>query len=104
MAQFDVHQNPNPATREAIPFLIDIQSDFLSDLGTRIVAPLVRARIFGKPIKRLNIEIRVRGQLLVLSTAELAGIPRSELGPVVGSAREHRDQIVTAIDLLITGI
>lgn len=42
MAQFDVHANPNPSTQEEIPYLLDIQSDLLESLATRVVVPLVR--------------------------------------------------------------
>jgi hypothetical protein len=42
--------------------------------------------------------------LSALSTAELAGIPRTALGPAVGNMHDLRDQAVAAIDLMITGI
>ena len=41
MAQFDYYANPNPKTREWAPFIVDLQHDMLSSLGTRIMAPLV---------------------------------------------------------------
>jgi hypothetical protein len=40
MAQFTVHENKNPATRSFVPFLLDVQTDLLSDLETRVVVPL----------------------------------------------------------------
>ncbi|MCC7049103.1 MAG: CcdB family protein [Alphaproteobacteria bacterium] len=104
MAQFDVHQNTDPRSRDEIPFLVDIQSDFLSSLSTRAVVPLIRAKTFGKPISRLNPEFRIKGQALVLSTAELAGVPRAALGPAVANLAHAGDAIIAAVDLLITGI
>lgn len=104
MAQFDIYRNLNPDSRVDVPFLVDIQSDLLSALSTRVVVPLVRAKVFGKPIGRLNFEVKVKGHALVFSTAELAGIPRTALGPAVGNMHDLRDQAVAAIDLMITGI
>ena len=39
MAAYPVFQNPNPSTNGAIPFLLDVQSEVLSVLGTRVVVP-----------------------------------------------------------------
>jgi hypothetical protein len=36
MAQFDVHRNPEPATRDRVPYVVDLQSDLLADLQTRL--------------------------------------------------------------------
>jgi toxin CcdB len=36
MAQFDVYENQNTQTNETYPFLLDIQSDILGDLNTRL--------------------------------------------------------------------
>lgn len=42
MAQFDIYRNPNPASANTIPYLLDVQSYLLSHLITRMVAPLSR--------------------------------------------------------------
>ena len=38
--QFDVYDNPSPRMREHYPFVVDIQSDLLGSLATRMVVPL----------------------------------------------------------------
>jgi len=38
--QFDVFENPSPRTRDAYPYVVDVQSDLLSSLATRMVVPL----------------------------------------------------------------
>lgn len=43
MPQFAVYGNINPATRAAVPLLLDVQSDLLAELGTRVVVPLYPA-------------------------------------------------------------
>lgn len=104
MAQFDVYENPNPDTRESIPFLLDLQADLLSSLTTRVVAPLFREEDFGKPAAVLNPRFEIDGRRLLMSTSELAGIPARALGEKVGSLASQRGEIIAALDLLFTGI
>ena len=40
MARYDVY--PNPGQNPQVPFLLDVQSDLLSVLDTRVVVPLRR--------------------------------------------------------------
>jgi toxin CcdB len=105
MPQFSVYKNKNPKTRSTYPYLVDVQSELLSDLGTRIVVPLIkRGALTKKPIKGLMPVLRVDGQDFIMMVPQLAGIAASELGMPVASAVEHRGDVVAALDLLITGI
>ena len=104
MAQFDVYLNPNPNTRKAIPYLLDVQADLLNTLATRVVSPLVLAEEMGLPAKQLNPQFKVKGVSVIMSTAELAGIPTRALGDKVASLKDKRDEIIAALDLLFTGI
>ena len=104
MAQFDVYLNPNAATRKVIPYLLDVQADLLETLSTRVVAPLVLAEEMGLAAKHLNPQFKVKGTAVVMSTAELAGISNRLLGDKVASLKNKRDEIITALDLLFTGI
>jgi toxin CcdB len=104
MPQFDVYHNPNSETHREIPYLLNVQSDLLDPLATCMVVPLVLIAEMGKPAKRLNPQCEVEDKTVVMSTAELAGIPRSTLGEKVGSLSEQRAEIIAALDLLFTGI
>jgi toxin CcdB len=42
MAQYDVFANPNPRSRDEVPYLVDVQSGLLDRLPTRLVMPLSR--------------------------------------------------------------
>lgn len=103
MAQFDLYINPNPETNQSIPFLLDVQTDFLSNLSTRVVVPLYTATAFGKAATQLNPNFSVQQETVVLSTSELAGVAISSLGDKVGSLKEHRQEIIAALDFLFTG-
>lgn len=100
MAQFDVYENLNARTKEDIPFLLDIQNDILKSLSTRVVVPLV---LNMKPAKILNPKFEINGLNVAMSTAELAGISMDNLGTLVCSLEDKRDEIISAIDFMITG-
>lgn len=105
MPQFSVHKNKNPKTRSTYPYLVDVQSELLSDLGTRVVVPLIkRSALTRKPIKNLMPTVRVDGQEFIMMVPQLAGIAANDLGAAVASAIEHRGEVVAAVDFLITGI
>ncbi len=103
MAQFDIHSNTNERTRAQIPYLLDVQSDLLDSLATRVVVPLIAVERIARPITRLNPVFEVGGANVVMSTPELAGVAISTLGPVVMSVKHHRVDIINALDLLLTG-
>jgi toxin CcdB len=105
MPQFSVHKNKNPKTRGSYPYLVDVQSDLLNDLGTRVVVPLIkRTASINKPIKNLMPVIRVDGQEFIMMVPQLAGIATSDLGAQVTSVAQHRGEVIAALDFLITGI
>ena len=105
MPQFAVHRNQNPATRGTVPFLLDVQSDLIAGLGTRVVIPLYTAAAMkGRTIGTLTPPVEVQGKPYVAVTPQLAGISGKELGPQVGDLSSRRGEIIAALDLLITGI
>ena len=104
MPQFSVYRNRNPKTKADIPYLLDVQTDLLSDLATRTVVPLYLKRASGvKSFIRLTPEFTIEGRKCVLMTPELAGIPVKALGEPISELGGHRIEIVAALDLLITG-
>lgn len=105
MAQFAVHRNPNPATRSAIPLLLDVQNDLLEDLGTRVIIPLYKAAAEqDQAIEKLTPLVEIEGASYIAMTSELAGVPRKSLGAQVADLAHRRNDIVAALDFLFTGI
>jgi len=101
MSQFDVYANRGPNS-DTIPFLLDVQSDLLAPLRTRVVVPLVAVEA-ARPMTRLNPVFRVGGRDVLMSTQEIAGYPIERLIEPVGTLAPRRDEIVAAIDFLIQG-
>jgi toxin CcdB len=102
MAQFDVYRF-KPAGAKAV-HVIDLQSDMLEDLATRIVAPLYPLEPQSQPILRLNPAVQVAGRAFYLATQELTALRVKSLGKPVASLAEKRDELIAALDFLITGI
>ena len=99
-----MYANSNPKTKGSVPYLLDVQSDLLDSLATRVVIPLIVTTKVRQPITRLNPTFEIEGTEVLMSTPELAGVPRSTLGPLVKSLKEHRADIINALDVLITGV
>jgi len=105
MPQFDVHRNPNVATRGVFPLLLDVQSDLMSGLETRVVVPLRPVAAFkDHVIDTLMPIMEIEGERYAMVTPQLAGIPRQQLGSKVAEVPQHHDAVIAALDLLITGI
>jgi toxin CcdB len=105
MAQFDVYQNPSRASRKHYPYLLDIQSSYISDIATRIVIPLGYASSFGKEaMKILTPEINYENENLLLLTPQISSVPANILKEPIGSLSHFREQILNALDFSIAGI
>lgn len=104
MAQFDVYENPNLASRKTAPYLLDVQTDLLDTLATRVVVPLVASGAMATPGRHLNPTFDVEKNKVIMSTAEIAGVSVKNIGKQVCSLKQYRNDIVAALDFLITGI
>ena len=102
MAQFDVHRNPG-RHRESIPFVVIVQSTLYDDYRRRVVVPLVDKSTLGKVVNpRFNPSFQIKGQWVVLHPLEIVSITRENLGEWVDSLEENGDQIISALDELLT--
>ena len=99
MARFDLFRRP----RGAPGYLLQIQSDLLDRLETRVVAPLLPPDAVPRPIRNLHPRFEIEGQPYLMATQLLGAIPRRELGPAIGSLAAQQDDITRALDVLITG-
>lgn len=100
--QFDVFRNPSSRSALAYPFVVVLQSDWIADTSSVIVAPLVETTR-GRTSARFYPEFEVEGRRLALAVSDLASIERSLLTKPVPSLDRERDRIVVALDLLFTG-
>ena len=105
MAQWDVYPNPSPRTRAELPFFVDLQSDLLSALETRLVAPLARTLLNAKGLpRRLCPTFSIDGEPLALIAHEAGAVDARQLKRAVASLRAEAHVITDALDAVISGI
>ena len=102
MAQFDVHQNEG-RHKDTVPFVVVVQSSQFDDYRRRVVVPLVRASVLGKSqLPHFNPSFKIRGLAVVLHPLEIVSVAMSHLGPRVGSLNASGEQIIAALDELLS--
>ncbi len=102
MAQFDVHRNSGNS-RNAIPFVVLVQSSLFDSYRRRVVVPLVRRSALDKISNaRLNPAFKIKNISVVLHPLEVVSVSSDRLGKLVGSLAEEGDRIIDALDELLT--
>ncbi len=105
MAQYDVYVNPNPASREMVPYVVDVQSRLLDQVNTRLTMPLrpATAATAGLP-RRLVPQLRVGEQAYVLYAHQAAVVEARLLKRPVASLAAHGAEILGALDAVVSGV
>jgi toxin CcdB len=98
MARFDVYAN-----RGGAGFLLDVQTDLIARLNTRVVVPLLPLSAAPTPADRLNPIFEVTGSKVYMATQFMAAVPHAELTLLVASLDREGDAIFSAIDFLHHG-
>ena len=104
MPRFDVYLNTG-AHAAVTPYLLDVQSDLLQGLETRIVVPLRRRDRF--PVVSLPATLmptfEIEGVECLLETPKLAAVPLRLLKSPVASLATRHFEITAALDFLFEG-
>lgn len=98
MPKYDVYPNPS-----GDGFLLDVQSDLLSDLNTRVVVPLMAISSAPKPATRLNPTFTLNGEHVVMVTQFMAAVPVGVLSSSFANLEAEFDKITAAVDMLMQG-
>ena len=103
--QFDVFENPSPRMREVYPYVVDVQSDLLSALATRMVVPLAVTALASQNLPRqLGPLISVNDKPLMLVPFEAAPLDKRLLKAEITSIRDRSHEIIAAMDAVLSGI
>jgi len=104
VARFEVFRNSG-AQASDVPFLLDVQSDLLQGLETRVVVPLRRSDRF--PVVRIPHRLmpvfEIEGIACLLETPKLAAVPLRLLKQPVLSLSDKQSVITGALDFLFQG-
>lgn len=103
MARFDVYANPDLVERKLIPYFLDVQSDHVKGLLTRVVVPLWDSAMLLTPAKDLNPEFEVAGHRVTMDTPALGAVPIKALKGAMGNLGAQQLEIQNALDALFGG-
>ena len=98
MALHDVFQNPDGSG-----YFLDVQTDYLTHLNTRIVVPLLPLADAPKPAKRLNPIFEIKGERHMMATQYMAAVPANILKKPVANVSDRFDEITNALDMIFHG-
>lgn len=105
MTQFTLYENQNPDSKDNYPYFIDVQNNLLDSINSRLVIPLASYEFLGKSnISNLCPKTTVNNESFVLLTHQMTNVPLSALKVPLASLEHMRDEIIAAIDFLVTGI
>lgn len=103
--QFDVFENPSPRMRDVYPYVVDVQSDLLSSLATRMVVPLAITALAAKELpRRLCPVFMVQDKSVMLVPFEAAPLDKRLLKAELISVRDRSHEIIAAMDAVLSGI
>jgi toxin CcdB len=83
--------------------VLDVQSDFLLGIATRVVVPLLPAATAPRPFPRLNPKFEINNEDYVMATTLVVAVPVQALATKVASLRAEQDQISRALDMVFFG-
>jgi toxin CcdB len=104
MARFDVYANPG-SSAATTPYLLDVQSDLLDGLDSRMVIPLRRLETFPKAnlSNRLTPIFTIESEHFLLETPKMGAVPKRALKAPATSLIREQGQIMSALDFLFQG-
>jgi toxin CcdB len=103
MARFDVYANPDAQDAQFTPFFLDVQSDHIKGLSTRVLVPLWHADMLSRQMNDLNPAFEVNGSSVVMDTPAIGAVAVSALNPVVANLSSQQFRIQNALDTLFGG-
>ena len=103
MARFSVYENTGEHAKTT-PFLLDVQTDLLSGLDTRVVIPLRKASLYKVKLPQDLMPIfSIKGSDFALETPKMAAVPSKILKKEIGNLKSQQHLVMTAIDRLFHG-
>ena len=103
MARFDVYANPVKSERAMVPFFLDIQSDHIKGVQTRLLVPLWAVDQLPNRSPELNPEFKVARIHVAMDTPAVGAVPVSVLRRPVANLANHQLPIQNALDMLLGG-
>lgn len=89
--------------RDGNELICRIQTDLGIEMPYILCAPVLPRAKWGAIVPKLHILIHLDGRAHVILMSQMIALPGTQIGPSVGDAPPWRDEIGTAVDLLVSG-
>lgn len=90
-------------TRDGQDLICRVQADLGLDTPLILVAPVVVRSDWGGLTPKLHIPITLTGTAYVIVMSQMLALPQREIGEIISTDTTHRDALITAVDLLVSG-
>ena len=98
MPRHDLYRNA-----DGTGFLLDVQTDLLGGLNTRIIVPVLPEHAAPHPARLLNPRFDIDGERHYLMTQFMASVPAAVLKSPVANLSDRYDDITRALDMIFQG-
>jgi toxin CcdB len=98
MMQGNIHR-----LRDGNEIVCRVQTDLGIETPYILCAPVLSRSEWGALTPKLHIPIHLEGTPHIIIMSQLVALPGVQIGSVIGDAAAWRDEMVAAIDLLISG-
>ena len=105
MAQHDVYPNPHIESRQFMPYVVDVLSNLIDCLSTRLMMPLSRvgARLPKLPVD-LSPVLSIDGESFSVQPQLSAPVVANSLRYPAMNLQRHASDIAAAIDAVVCGV
>lgn len=104
MKQFDLYENADSDSHATYPYFLDVQTDLLDGLNSRVVIPIAKVQDAKTFPKNLCPIVEIGDETYALLTHQITTVSASFLTRREGSLLLNRTDIISALDFLLTGI
>lgn len=104
MRQFDVYANTDSDTNQAYPYFVDIQTELLEVLNSRVVMPLTTVLPDKGLPNNICPKVEINGEQYYLLAYQITTVSSSFLRKNDSSLLLSRIDIINSLDFLISGI
>ena len=89
--------------RDGDELVCRVQTDLGIETPYILCAPVLPRSDWGALTPKLHVPITLNAEAQVVLMSQMVAIPGAAMGPVVGESWAWRDDIVAAVDLLVSG-
>jgi toxin CcdB len=104
MHQFDVYINKDSDTNNTYPYFVDVQTNLLEALNSRVVIPLTSVRPDRSLPNNICPKVEVNSEQFYLLTYQVTTVSSSFLRKKEGTLLLNRTDIINSVDFLFSGI